>query len=202
MNDAGSRFRSTFFGTLFIVYTLFVAACILIVFYDPPWVRGSNIGSGMIGLLAMFAAGFPWNLVLLSIFGGCSQILGVCNNIITNDTVGFVVLGSGFIPNLWFLGACAGWWSFTPWRFMLKNEPKFEISALSQSISRGGHTVDVHICRFKGEAEWILEIYDEYGNSTTWDETFHSDSAAFVEAKKRILEEGIFSLVGPENDKD
>lgn len=72
---------------------------------------------------------------------------------------------------------------------------------MSRLISSGGRTVDVQIYRFVGETSWILEVEDEYGNSTVWDDAFASDSAALVEAKKSILSEGVTAFIGPENGK-
>ena len=80
-------------------------------------------------------------------------------------------------------------------------EPKLEESALSQDLSSGGHTVNIAIFRLEGEKEWVLEIVDEYGNSTVWDDTFKSDSAALDEAKKAVIEEGITTFIGPEDGK-
>lgn len=83
----------------------------------------------------------------------------------------------------------------------MSKEPELEISPLSQLISSGGRTVDVQIYKLQGEAEWVLEIEDEFGNSTVWGETFPTESAALVEAKKTILAEGVSTLVGPEDGK-
>ncbi len=83
----------------------------------------------------------------------------------------------------------------------MSKEPELEISPLSQPISSGGRTVDVQIYRLEGEAEWVLEVEDEFGNSTVWEDTFPTESAALVEAKKTILAEGVSALVGPEDGK-
>ena len=83
----------------------------------------------------------------------------------------------------------------------MSDEPKLETSELSQEISSGGRTVNVQIYRLEGEANWALEIEDEYNNSTVWDDTFETESAALTEAKKTILAEGVNSLVGPEDGK-
>lgn len=83
----------------------------------------------------------------------------------------------------------------------MSTEPELEVSPLSQPISSGGRTVNVQIYRFEGEPEWVLEVEDEFGNSTVWDETFPTEAAALVEAKKTILAEGVSSLVGPEDGK-
>jgi hypothetical protein len=47
-----------------------------------------------------------------------------------------------------------------------------------------------------GEDGWILEVVDEYENSTVWDDPFPTDDAALTEVKKTISEEGIQILIG------
>lgn len=83
----------------------------------------------------------------------------------------------------------------------MSKEPELELSPLSQPISSGGRTINVQIYRLQGESAWVLEVEDEFGNSTVWDDTFATESAALVEAKKTILGEGIASLIGPEDGK-
>ncbi len=83
----------------------------------------------------------------------------------------------------------------------MNDEPNLELSNLSQEITSGGRTVSVEIYRFEGDPEWALEIVDEFNNSTVWDETFGSDSAALIEAKKAILEERVTSFIGPADGK-
>lgn len=80
-------------------------------------------------------------------------------------------------------------------------EPEIEMSTLSQALSSGGKTVNVEIYRLKGETSWVLEIVDEYNNSTVWDEQFESDALALTEAKKTILSERVSSLIGPADGK-
>lgn len=83
----------------------------------------------------------------------------------------------------------------------MSNEPELEESPLSGQVSSGKRTVDVQIYRLVGEPEWTLEVVDEYNNSTVWDSTFATASAALVEAKKAILEETISAFVGPSDGK-
>ena len=80
-------------------------------------------------------------------------------------------------------------------------DPELEESPLSGSLTSGKRTVDIQIYRLVGQAQWTLEIVDEYNNSTVWDDTFPSDTAAMVEAKKAILEETISAFVGPADGK-
>jgi hypothetical protein len=68
-------------------------------------------------------------------------------------------------------------------------------SPLAQSVTRGGKTVQVDIYE-DGEDGWLLEVIDEYRNSTVWDAPFASDHEALAEAFKTIDEDGIESLIG------
>ena len=83
----------------------------------------------------------------------------------------------------------------------MNEEPKLERSSLSQEISEDSHRVDVEIYRLEGENKWVLEVVDEFGNSTVWDDLFIKDSEALLEVKNTILQEGISSLIGPEEGK-
>lgn len=68
-------------------------------------------------------------------------------------------------------------------------------SPLSQCLSRAGITVEIQIYE-DGNAGWLLEVVDEFGNSTVWNESFHTDHAALAEALAAIENEGIASLIG------
>ena len=83
----------------------------------------------------------------------------------------------------------------------MDEEPELETSPLSQKVSSGDKTVRVEIYRLEGETSWVLEVVDEYNNSTVWDDVFESDTAALAEAKKTILAEGVGSLIGPADGK-
>ena len=77
----------------------------------------------------------------------------------------------------------------------MEEEFELETSPLSQVLSDNGSTVDVQIYR-GGDSDWILEVVDEYGNSTVWDDQFSSDAEALNEVKATIKEEGIEALIG------
>jgi uncharacterized protein len=81
----------------------------------------------------------------------------------------------------------------------MNDDPKLELPDLSQEIHSGGRTVSVEIYRLEGEAEWALEIVDEFNNSTVWDDTFKTETAALTEAKKSIFEERVTAFIGPED---
>jgi uncharacterized protein len=69
----------------------------------------------------------------------------------------------------------------------MDEEPELETSPLSQEVSSGDKTVRLEIYRLEGETSWVLEVVDEYNNSTVWDDVFESDTTALAEAKKTIL---------------
>jgi hypothetical protein len=74
-------------------------------------------------------------------------------------------------------------------------EYEIKVSPLSQSITRDGKTVEVHI--YEGDpGKWILEVVDQYDNSTVWDDQFEYDQEALAIALETIDEEGIDSLIG------
>jgi uncharacterized protein len=68
-------------------------------------------------------------------------------------------------------------------------------SPLSRRLSRDGTTVEIQIYD-DGQGGWLLEVVDEFGNSTIWDESFQNDKAALAEALNTIETEGIASVIG------
>ncbi len=77
----------------------------------------------------------------------------------------------------------------------MNSEPIPFESPLSQHVTREGKTVRVDIYE-DGEGGWILEVVDQFNNSTVWDEPFTSDELALAEAMRTIDQEGIASLIG------
>jgi uncharacterized protein len=69
------------------------------------------------------------------------------------------------------------------------------VSPLSQRVTRDGTAVEVEIYG-NGKGAWLLEVVDEFGNSTVWDDSFPTDSAALAEALNVIDSEGIAAVIG------
>lgn len=67
-------------------------------------------------------------------------------------------------------------------------------SALTQTYSADGHTLRIQIYR-SADSPWILEIVDEQGTSTVWDDPFATDKAALEAAFVAIEEDGIHRFV-------
>ena len=76
----------------------------------------------------------------------------------------------------------------------MEDDFELEDSPRSQPITVDGKTVNVKI--YRGRGDWNLEIVDEFGNSTVWDDQFASDEEALNEAKATIRDEGIDALIG------
>ena len=64
-----------------------------------------------------------------------------------------------------------------------------------KTITREGEELKVEIYG-DGDGKWILEVVDQQGNSTVWDEHFDDDQVAFAEVDRTIAAEGIKSVVG------
>ena len=67
-------------------------------------------------------------------------------------------------------------------------------SPLQQTYSADGHTLSIQIYR-SADSLWILEVVDEAGTATVWDDPFETDKAALEAAFLAIEEEGIASFV-------
>ena len=64
-----------------------------------------------------------------------------------------------------------------------------------QSVTRNNKTIKVEIYS-SGKNDWILEVVDEDGNSTVWDDQFATDDEAYQEFQHALAEEGIESIIG------
>jgi hypothetical protein len=80
-------------------------------------------------------------------------------------------------------------------KYIMDEEYEVKMSPLCQEVSSGGETVKVEIYE-DGHGGWILKVVDEHGNSTVWDDSFPTDTAALTEVKKTILKEGVQVLIG------
>ena len=67
-------------------------------------------------------------------------------------------------------------------------------SPLQQTYNADGHTLNIQIYR-SANSPWILEVVDESGTSTVWDDPFETDTAALEAAFLVIEEQGIASFV-------
>ena len=78
-------------------------------------------------------------------------------------------------------------------------DPDIITSGLSRQIDLEGHNLKIEIYRIATEPRWSLEVVDENGTSTVWDDLFDSDQAALEEVMKAIDEEGPAPFIVPDN---
>ena len=74
---------------------------------------------------------------------------------------------------------------------MVEREPNLITSWLSGRVTNDGITVEVEIYRLEGEEGWVLEVVNDKGTSTVWDDLFPTDSAAREEFNRTVAEEGM-----------
>ncbi|AMJ60955.1 hypothetical protein [Bosea sp. PAMC 26642] len=75
---------------------------------------------------------------------------------------------------------------------MIDEIPDIEHSPLCGKVSRDGETVDVQIYRMAdGDESWSLEVVDDDGGSTVWNDLFETDQAAYAEFFTTLEREGI-----------
>ena len=70
-------------------------------------------------------------------------------------------------------------------------DPNIVFSGLSTANSECGLDLRIDIYRLEDNPTWSLEIIDDEGTSTVWDELFKTDQEALDEALKTIRDEGV-----------
>lgn len=78
-------------------------------------------------------------------------------------------------------------------------DPNLVDSGLSQRVTVDGHDFQIEIYRLEYDTQWSLEVVDEDGTSTVWDDLFDSDQTALDEVLKTIKEEGLSAFRDSEN---
>lgn len=77
----------------------------------------------------------------------------------------------------------------------MNEEIEIVMSDLCARHESDGKFVQIDIFQ-DGQGGWLLEVIDEFNNSTVWDDSFPTDQEALAEALETIEEEGIGSLIG------
>jgi hypothetical protein len=70
-------------------------------------------------------------------------------------------------------------------------DPNIVTSGLSRALHVDGLNLQIEIYRLEHQTEWTLEVVEEDGTSTTWDDPFETDQAALDEALRTIRENGV-----------
>lgn len=82
------------------------------------------------------------------------------------------------------------------------SDPKIIRSPASQEYTSDGITIRVEIYKLEGSDSWTLELVDEDGSSTIWEEQFPTDAAAFAEFTEGLEELGLSALLEPDEDDE
>jgi len=69
-------------------------------------------------------------------------------------------------------------------------DPNLVLSGAGQEVVVQGVSFRIEIFRLEHDDEWTLEVVDENGTSTVWDDTFRSDTEALDVAVTTIRSEG------------
>ncbi|MCA1492272.1 hypothetical protein [Sinorhizobium alkalisoli] len=79
---------------------------------------------------------------------------------------------------------------------MTETEQEFEFSEFSGEFVEDEVTVILRIYRPAGtNHDWTLEVFDEEGNTTIWNDTFDTDRDAFEEFLATVQRDGIRSFL-------
>ena len=74
---------------------------------------------------------------------------------------------------------------------MADRDPNLIISGLSREVTRNGVSVTVHINRLEDRPGWALEVVNDKGTSTVWDDLFETDAAADAAFRETLADEGM-----------
>ena len=79
----------------------------------------------------------------------------------------------------------------------MEDEYEIENSPVCRKETRDGQPVEIQIYRGGNDDGWILEVVDEKGASTVWDDQFPTDQATLEAVMTTIEEEGISTFLHP-----
>jgi hypothetical protein len=83
----------------------------------------------------------------------------------------------------------------------MDDEHKIITSPLSRKFTRDGITIQILIYRLEHDPAWQLEVVDQKGTSTVWEDLFATEQDALNEAFQTIASEGIASFLGDPDQK-
>lgn len=73
---------------------------------------------------------------------------------------------------------------------MENEEYDIVVSPLCRTVEQDGAILEIHIYRSRDDDAWVLEVVDQLGTSTVWDDRFKTDQAALDEAIDAFKREG------------
>jgi hypothetical protein len=82
---------------------------------------------------------------------------------------------------------------------MRDRDPNIIYCSLGRVLSIDGVTVDVKISRLEDDPQWALEVVNEEGTSTVWDDLFDTDDKAYAAFQLTVEEEGMRAFFDDDN---
>jgi hypothetical protein len=78
---------------------------------------------------------------------------------------------------------------------VVDRDPNIITSNLSRTVEEDGIAVEVNIFRLENEDQWTLEVVNEVGTSTVWEDTFATDELAFEIFARTVAAEGMSTFL-------
>ena len=75
-------------------------------------------------------------------------------------------------------------------------QPELIESSLCRSIEQAGVRLTINIVRIATERGWSLEVVNEHGTSTVWDNLFPTDRDADAAFHDVLAQEGVEAFLG------
>ena len=82
---------------------------------------------------------------------------------------------------------------------MEERDPNIIHSGLSRTVTLQGASVEVKIYRLEHDPKWAMEVVNENGTSTVWDNLFDTDEEALQAFQLALDEEGIDAFLDRSN---
>lgn len=79
-------------------------------------------------------------------------------------------------------------------------DPAIIVSPLSQTVTRNAVTVQVNIFRIEDDGGWTLEVVNETGTSTVWEDPFDTDAAALEAFQHAAETEGMETFLDDDTE--
>ena len=73
----------------------------------------------------------------------------------------------------------------------MEREPTLIYSPLNGYFTKDGATVEVSIISTDLDPAWSLEVINDLGASTVWDQQFETDDQAYAAFRRAVEEEGM-----------
>lgn len=78
---------------------------------------------------------------------------------------------------------------------MSDEDPVIITSDLSRIVDEDRVTLEVNIFRLEAEVHWNLEVVNETGTSTVWEDTFATEELAYQVFMQTLEDEGISAFL-------